>query len=206
MAKKNATDLQGLESVNSNENVIAETISKFSTVSPAILAKLDEITKDADIIGTKYSNFKEETEESTHEGLNYLEAFGVNPLAIALARFWHNREVWKQVRELVRQEAELQGMGQFEYEQNFLRESYRVFDLLKDGISRLNYGFNYMKPREGQSEKREQMIPISINGTQYMIGKNTLNTLKETFQGDKDQLREELLKVAKPVTEVSEEF
>lgn len=192
MAKKNAKQAQGLESENAQNNVNTNPIEEI--VNSELVIKE----------GNTYSNFDPEKEPEIQKGLQTLLELGVEPLVIALGKFWNDRETWKKVRAMVAEVATKEGRTQADYEQNVLRKSYDKFISIQAAVSRLNYCFNYMKPRENVAGK-EVTQEIRINGELRKISQKKFVELRQTIT-DKEELRKALYEASTPSNNVIEEF
>lgn len=192
MAKKENKQAQGLENEVSNETKGTVTIQE-------IVAR-DLVIKEKNT----YSNYDPEKEPEVQKGLQTLLELGVNPLIIAIGKFWNDRETWKQVRAMIAEEATKAGKTQADYEQNVLRPEYDKFTAIQAAVSRLNYAFNYMKPRESVAGK-EVTQQIRIDGQIRVISVKKFVELKQTIT-DRNELKAALLENSTESKNVIEEF
>ena len=194
MAKKNEKQAQGLETVNDSNNS-----NNSNTTIQDIVAR-DLVIKEKNT----YSNYDPEKEPEIQRGLATLLELGVNPFIIAIGKFWNDRETWKQVRAMIAEEATKAGKTQADYEQNVLRPEYDKFAAIQAAVSRLNYAFNYMKPRESVAGK-EVTQQIRIDGQIRVISVKKFVELKQTIT-DRAELKAALLENSTESKNVIEEF
>lgn len=154
----------------------------------------------------RYSNWSGERtiqdEADELRGLDMLK--GIDSKAVELAKLWHNRSAYREKLAEIRKEHEAAGIDTNTWMQENVREQVEgnEISLQTKAISRLRYLLNYHKPREG-SKSKKNLITIKIGEDFYRIDKVALTALKNAAK-DKNELRELLLKAAKPIEATDE--
>lgn len=158
-----------------------------------VVNNIDSIIREELVIreGNVYNNYDPEKEPAVQKGFDTLIEFVDNnsnmsneekmnlKMAIALGKFWNDREKFNSIRrDIIEPTAIKQGLDICDFEQENLRASYEGLDGILKAVTRMNYAFNYLKPRSNY-QRKEAMQEIRIKGKTRFIGKKTLKALKD---------------------------
>lgn len=194
--QKQTNFLKQTKMKNSNKEAVSSTANLEAI--KAILNKELVIVK-----GNTYCTYEPTKEPEIQEGLSILlEKYHLNPITIALGKFWNDRTTWKEVKDILQKIAEDNNTSMQVYIEQELLPELKVLESVQSAISRLRYNFNYMKPRENAADKS---IQIKVQGTIYSIGKNKLAALKAEYS-EKSELIAKILEVATPFESKIEEL
>ena len=181
-----------------------------------VMQEVDNLLKDSLVIreGNVYSNYDADTEADVQKSISkalefaeenfkqeQLEKFKV---ALLLAKYWQDRELFKKIRaEIIKPLSIESGFSEItSYEQQVLRQSYSLFDAFGKCTSRLNFAFNYLKPR---ANSRKKMVQIKVSGQLRMIESSLLDSIKNSTKNKEDMVQK-LIEASVPSADQVEEF
>ena len=143
------------------------------------------------IVSSKFDPKREPKVQKGLESLENLEINGVkiNPLVLLLAKWWEHKEVRKQIKTLIDEEAEAKGYESSDYLQNVLGAQIEIFSEFQTAIDRIKYAKTYFLPRAGikTSIKTKQ---VRIEGQLYNVPIIAFNQLLEKYPNHKDNAKE----------------
>lgn len=192
-------NVEGLENAE-NENVETSEDQKVEAADLENREFLEnqEFEPLEEFTSTKYDPKREPKVQEGLKSIKGLMGDKINPLLILLGKWWENKPARSAIKKMIDEEAASKNIPADVYLQQELRENVDKLAQVQSAVDRLRYAITYFKPRGGIGTKAVYK-PMNIDGETYNVNLSTLNTFREKFGDDKEQIKTELKKVSEKI-------
>lgn len=185
------TVIEGLESAETvataTVQVEAKTTAQYLETAPSFIPEF---------VSSKFDPIREEKVQAGLAIIREMLGDKINPLVIALGKYWEVKPERAAIKALIDAEAEAQHANKDTYLQVTLRDNVDKLAEIQTAIDRLKYAINYYKPRTGIKAATQQ---FNINGKLYIVDLDVLSAAKVTYADDKKALTDYLVSVSAEV-------